>query len=251
VQYDLSTATYSPDGRVFQIEYALKAVDKSGLALGVRCLDGVVLGVEKLVEHKMLVPSSGKRIGAIDKHAGMALAGLAADAQKLLNVGKDEAYKYRDFYGTQAPGHVLASRIASEVHTYTLYVNLRPFGASVLLATYDDAHGPQLYTIDPVGTAYRYFGAAIAKQKAAAKTELEKIDFKKITCREAVYIISNIIVKLHDEIKDKEFELELGWVCDESNRKFVRVPEDLRRDALQKAIADKERDEMDEDDDKQ
>jgi 20S proteasome subunit alpha 7 len=205
VQYDLSTATYSPDGRVFQIEYALKAVDKSGLALGVRCLDGVVLGVEKLVEHKMLVPSSGKRIGAIDKHAGMALAGLAADAQKLLNVGKDEAYKYRDFYGTQAPGHVLASRIAyallclnssgrSEVHTYTLYVNLRPFGASVLLATYDDAHGPQLYTIDPVGTAYRYFGAAIAKQKAAAKTELEKIDFKKITCREAVYIISNMWV---------------------------------------------------------
>jgi hypothetical protein len=60
--YDLSTTTYSPDGKVFQVDYAGKAVDNGGLALGIKCSDGVVLGVEKLVPYKMLVPGSNRRI---------------------------------------------------------------------------------------------------------------------------------------------------------------------------------------------
>jgi 20S proteasome subunit alpha 7 len=72
----------------------------------------VVLGVEKLMGSKFLVPSSGRKIQAIDFHAGMAFAGIAADARKLANVGRDESYEYRDFYGTPIPGPTLASRLA-------------------------------------------------------------------------------------------------------------------------------------------
>lgn len=190
----------------------------------------------------------------------MALAGLAADARKLVSVGRDEAGGYFDFYGTKIPGKVLAKRIASEVHTYTLYWYLRPFGASVLLGTFDD-DGPELYMIDPLGTALvrssppthtkRYFAAAIGKQKAGAETELEKIDFGTITCRQAVLEVAKIIYKLHDDIKDKDFELEVSWICEESNREHRMIPQDLHEEAVKAAVAEKEREDMDESSDEE
>lgn len=80
--------------------------------MGIKCVDGVVLGVEKIISQKLLAPSSNKKIKSIDKHAGMALAGIAGDAEKLVLVGREEAQKYWDFYGNQASGSVLAKRIA-------------------------------------------------------------------------------------------------------------------------------------------
>merc|ERR1711865_800582 len=56
--YDLSTTTFSPDGRVFQVEYAGKAVDASGTVIAVKCKDGIVMAVEKMVRSKLLVEGS-------------------------------------------------------------------------------------------------------------------------------------------------------------------------------------------------
>lgn len=250
--YDLSPTTFSPEGRVFQVEYAGKAVEKSGTAIGIRCVDGVVLGVEKIIASKMLVQGSAgnRRIQSVDVHAGLAMCGLAADARQLVNKGREEAANYRAFYGSSIPGSVLADRLAMNVHMHTLYWYLRPFGAAALVGSYDDK-GPELYMIEPSGVSYRYFGVAIGKARQGAKTELEKTDFKKVTCREAVKEIARIIYYLHDEVKDKPFELELTWVCDESKRKHQLVPEDLRQEAIALAIEAKKRAEEagDEDDD--
>ena len=81
--YDQSTTTYSPDGRVFQVEYATKAVDNSGTAIGIRCVDGVVMGVEKQKLSKLMVEGSNRRIFTVDKHTGMAISGLQADARQV------------------------------------------------------------------------------------------------------------------------------------------------------------------------
>ena len=83
--YDLSTTTYSPDGKVFQVEYACKAVENGGLAIGCKCKDGVVVAVEKLVQSKMLVPGTNKRIHAVSKHAGMAGTGLVPDVRTVVD----------------------------------------------------------------------------------------------------------------------------------------------------------------------
>jgi len=114
-----------------------------------------------------------------------------------------------------------------------------------LLASYDEVYGPELYLVEPVGTGFRYFACAIGKNKSSARTELEKINFSTITAQEAVLLIAKLIYKLHDEVKDKDFELELSWVTNETGRKHVFVPEDLRQDAIKKAIADKEREDAD------
>lgn len=247
--YDQSVTTFGPNGKVYQVDYAMKAVEKSGLTVGVRCVDGVVLGVEKLILSKMMVQKSNRRIFTADLHSGVATAGIAADARQLVNKARDESRSYKGFYGAEIPGKILAGRLAGHVHMHTLYWYLRPFGSSILVSNYDDTMGPQLYMIDPSGTSHRYFASAIGNHRLAAQSELEKMDFDKITCREAVMKIAEMIYKLHDDIKDKAFELEMTWVCDESGRKHRTIPEDLRQEAVKAAVEAKEKSEMDDSDD--
>jgi len=242
--YDYSVSTYSPNGRVFQVEYAEKAVEKGGTVVAVRCKDGCVMGVEKTIFSKLLRKGSNRMLHTLDKGSGMAISGMAADARQLVNKAREEAQQYRTFWAHTIPGRVLADRIAGHVHMHTLYWYLRPFGCSVIIASYGE-DGPGLYKITPSGVVYKYFGCAEGKHQLGAKGELEKINFETITCREAVNKIAEIIYKLHDDIKDKDFELELSWVCDESGKKHVRVPEELRAEAVKLGLAAKERAAMD------
>ena len=83
--YDQSTTTFSPDGRIFQVEYASKAVDNSSTAIGIRCKDGVAMAVEKPKLSKMLVEGSNRRVMTVDRHSGMCVSGLMADARQVLD----------------------------------------------------------------------------------------------------------------------------------------------------------------------
>ena len=118
--YDLSAAQFSPDGRVFQVEYALKAVENSSTAIGIRCNDGIILGVEKLVTSKLHESDSNQRIFNVDKHVGMAVAGLLTDAREVVDIARNEASNYRLQYGTPIPPKFLTERVAMYMHAYTL-----------------------------------------------------------------------------------------------------------------------------------
>lgn len=121
-------------------------------ALGVRCKDGVILGVEKLLIAKMLVPGDGRRIQAIDTHIGAATAGLMPDGRQLISRARGEAKAYRSNFGESITPHVLAERMGSFVHLFTVYWYLRPFGSSLLLAGYDKENKRHdLYSIEPTG----------------------------------------------------------------------------------------------------
>jgi len=241
--YDLSATTFSPDGRVFQVEYAMKAVENSGTAIGLRVKDGVVFAVEKIVISKMLEPTSNKRIHTVDKHAGMAIAGLVADGRQLVTRAKTEASQYKNFYGIPISGKVLSERVSGFVQVYTLYGAVRPFGCSVLVGCVDKT-GPQLYMIDPSGTSYGYYGCAIGKGARAAKNELEKLDLAHMTARDAVNEAAKIIYSVHDDVKDKMFELELSWVCTDTNNVHQKVPDEIKEQAEKFAKAALESDEM-------
>lgn len=241
--YDLSTTTYSPDGKVFQVDYACKAVDNGGLALGVRCRDGVVLGVEKLLAFKMLVPGSNRRIAAVDRHAGMAGTGLAPDARQIVSRARSECAQYLSFYGDRIPAQILADRMAHYLHMFTLYWSVRPFGASTLMAV-KDAEGYALYLLEPSGECQRYHGAAVGKGRQAAKNEIEKLKLGEMSCEEAVKAVARIVYATHDE-KDKDFECEMSWICDASGGEFKRVPTELADEAVELAKAALEEDDMD------
>ena len=136
---------------------------------------------------------------------------------------------------------MLADRLASFIHLYTLYWSVRPFGAAVLLAVADAPQGgaaspssASLFMLEPSGTVHKYFGAALGKARAQAKTEVERLPLGSLTCRAAVAEIAKIIHRCHDE-KDKAFELELSWVCAESGWQHTKVPAPLAAEAEQSA----------------
>ncbi|TFK94667.1 20S proteasome subunit [Polyporus arcularius HHB13444] len=234
--YDLSASTYSPDGRIFQVEYANKAVENSGTAIGLRVKDGVVLAVEKVVHSKLLVPESNRRIQTIDKHVGLASAGYLADGRNLSNRARDEASGFRENYRSPPTLQYIVDRLGLYVQAYTLYSSVRPFGCSTILGAVDK-NGPALYVIEPSGVAYGYRGAAVGKGRQLAKTELEKLKFDELSMREAVMEAARIIYLVHDDAKEKDFELEMSWVGTETNGVHLPVPKDLFDEASRKAKA--------------
>jgi len=237
--YDYSVTTYSPDGRVFQVEYAGKAVENSGTALAICCSDGVVFAVEKFLLSKMLVPGTSKRIFPVHRHAGMAIAGLVADARQIVARARSEAKNYKSTYDELVPPEILSERLGMFAHAYTLYWSIRPFGCAALLGSVDPVtKKPSLYCVEPSGLTFKYSGTAIGKGRQAAKTEIEKLmaNPESLTCEGVLVNIAKIMHKVHDE-KDKDFELEASWICSKSNYEHSAVPADLLKEAEEKAKA--------------
>uniref|UniRef100_A0A663LUX2 Proteasome subunit alpha type n=1 Tax=Athene cunicularia TaxID=194338 RepID=A0A663LUX2_ATHCN len=226
--YDLSASTFSPDGRVFQVEYAMKAVENSSTAIGIRCKDGVVFGVEKLVLSKLYEEGSNKRLFNVDRHVGMV---------RCLLISVNKVFNFYCF----SPSLILCG-LVEEMFLISF------FPSSFMLGSYDDDDGAQLYMIDPSGVSYGYWGCAIGKARQAAKTEIEKLQMKEMTCRDVVKEVAKIIYIVHDEVKDKAFELELSWVGEITNGKHEIVPKDIREEAEKYAKESlKEEDESDDD----
>eukprot|EP00161_Ancyromonas_sigmoides_P015725 TRINITY_DN4155_c2_g1_i1.p1 TRINITY_DN4155_c2_g1~~TRINITY_DN4155_c2_g1_i1.p1 ORF type:complete len:269 (+),score=139.60 TRINITY_DN4155_c2_g1_i1:35-808(+) len=249
--YDLSSTTFSPDGHVFQVEYAGKAVDLTGTCLGVRCSDGVLLAAEKLVPSKLLVEGANRRVLAVDKHHGAAVAGVYPDARKMVVRARNEGADYKLNYGSEIPTKVLSDRLSLFVQQYTLYGHVRPFGSSLILGGFTPgAHSrPEIYMVDPSGLSYGYYAIAVGKGQLPAKTELEKLGLAGMTCAQAVPHLARIIMGVHDDVKDKPYELEMGWVTEETGRVYQQVPPDVVRAAREQARREREEAEMEDDDD--
>jgi len=218
------------------VEYAQKAVENSGTAIGLKCKDGIVLAVEKPQQSKMLKPGSNRRVFGVDTHATIALTGFVADGRQIVNRAREEASNYSTTYGHKIVPSILSNRLGLYVHYFTTHGSLRPFGASTLLAAYDeDTEQAELYMVEPSGLTFRYFGCAAGKGANAAKTEVEKILTKRadsgITCTEAVTELARIMYTIRDPSKDKPFELEMAWLCEATNYKHGLVPADVLKAA--------------------
>ena len=213
--YDLSASQFIPDGRVFQIEYANKAVENSGTAVGIRGKDGVVFAVEKIVTSKLYekvnnqnqaihendindVQGANRRIVNIDTHVEMAAAGLVTDARQLADIARDEASTYRSDYGSPIPLSHLTQRVSSFMHAYTLYSSIRPFGATMMMGTWGEEDGAQLMMVEPSGVGYGYWGCAAGKAKSNAKIELEKIKMANMTFTDLVKEAARIIYMVRE-----------------------------------------------------
>jgi len=223
---DLDCSIFSAEGRVFQVEYAGKAIDSGATAVGICCKDGVVVATEKLLASKMLEKGTSQRAHAVDYQAGILIAGVLPDGRNIVNRAREEAAQIRDVYGVPIQGQSLANRVGEYMHLFTQSAGARPLGCNCFVASYAD-DGPQLFLVDPSGHTVGYYACAAGKAKTPAKTALETIDFSKVTCAEAVKKACEVLYDVHDATKDKLFELEVAWVCDASKRRFQHVPANL------------------------
>ncbi|MCJ1292078.1 hypothetical protein MMC34_003628 [Xylographa carneopallida] len=260
--YDLSNSVFSPDGRNFQVEYAGKAVENGGTAIGIRCKDGVVLAVEKIISSKLLKPGANKRISTVDRNVGVVSSGLVPDGRHFVSRARDEASSWRSTYKGPIPIAALAGRLGGYVQAYTLYSSVRPFGITAIVGGWDSelelpvdgqvgsgpkvgsggkvegakAGGPGLYMIEPSGLYWGYYGAATGKGRQTAKSELEKLDLSAgtLSLHDGVKEAARIIYIAHEDTKDKEFELEISWISSldgPTKGRHEHVPKDILEEA--------------------
>lgn len=237
--YDLSASQFSPDGRVFQIEYAVKAVESSGTVVALRGKDGIILAVEKVIVSKLHEPDTGKRSFTIDKTIGLTFCGLITDGRAVLKYARDEAASYRKQYNRTIPLKILNDRLSSLFHAYTLYSAVRPYGVSVILYTWTEKSGPEMYCIEPSGISFGYFGYAAGKAKQAAKTEIEKLKLNDMSAKDLMNEGAKIIYTIKEDANDSDqkFKLELAWVGKDSNGLHELAPSKLYEEAKSFASA--------------
>ncbi|MCX8204093.1 MAG: archaeal proteasome endopeptidase complex subunit alpha [Candidatus Nezhaarchaeota archaeon] len=183
--YDRAITVFSPDGRLFQVEYALEAVRRGWTTLGVKCAEGVVLAVEKKRILPLVDPSSMEKIWKIDEHVGIAYAGLASDGRVLIDRARIEAQINRLIYDEPIDIEVLTRRISDLKQLYTQHAGVRPFGVSFLIAGVDKT-GPRLFMTEPSGAYAGYYAVAIGAGSQQASEVLEKSYRENMSLEEAI-----------------------------------------------------------------
>src|SRR5674536_357357 len=148
--YDRAITVFSPDGRLFQVEYAREAVKRGTTSVGIKARDGVVLLVDKRISSRLLEPQSTEKIFQVDDHIGAVTSGLVADARALVDRARVDAQINRVVYNEPIGIETLAKKIADHKQTFTQYGGVSPYGTPLLIGGIDDT-GPRLFETDPSG----------------------------------------------------------------------------------------------------
>jgi len=170
-QYDNDISTWSPQGRIHQVEYALEAVKQGSAAVGLRSKTHAVLLVLKRSTGELA--SYQKKIIRIDDHLGIAIAGLTSDARVLSNFMRTEAMKSKMIYNRPLPIYRIVSAIGDKAQINTQNYGKRPYGVGLLVVGHDET-GPHLYECAPSGNFFEYYAMSIGARSQSAKTYLEK-----------------------------------------------------------------------------
>jgi len=171
--YDKGISIFSPDGRLFQVEYAREAVKRGTTSLGVKSSEGIVLVVDKRPSSKLVEPTSIEKIFQIDEHIGAATSGLVADARKLVEQARMESQINKITYNEPIPVEMLAKKICDLKQMYTQHGGVRPFGSALIIGGVND-NGSRLFETDPSGALIEYKATAIGAGRALAMEVFEK-----------------------------------------------------------------------------
>lgn len=234
-EYDRGVNTFSPEGRLFQVEYAIEAIKLGSTAIGIQTAEGVVLAVEKRVTSPLIVPSSIEKILEIDTHIGCAMSGLIADSRTLIDRARVEAQNHWFTYNqpmrvesvTQAVSNLALQFGDDDADPAAMS---RPFGVALLFAGVDE-NGPQLFHMDPSGTFLQYDAKAIGSGSEGAQQSLNETYRKNMTLDEACIEALKILKQVMEE-KLTSTNIEMATV--KPREKFHMLTKDEMENIIQK-----------------
>ncbi|GAB5589041.1 proteasome component pup2 [Umbelopsis nana] len=207
-EYDRGVNTFSPEGRLFQVEYAIEAIKLGTTAIGIQTSEGVILAVEKRVSSPLMEPSSIEKVLEIDYHIGCAMSGMTADARTMIDHARVIAQNHRFTYDEKIKVESITQGVCdlalrfSESATGEKASMGRPFGVALLIAGVDE-NGPQLFHADPSGTFMSYNAKAIGSGSEGAQTELQDNYHKSITLNEAEELSLKVLKSVMEEKLNK------------------------------------------------
>jgi len=220
--YDRAITVFSPDGRLFQVEYAREAVKRGATAIGIKTKEGVLLLADRRVASKLLEITTIEKIYKIDNHICAATSGLVADARVLIDRARIEAQINRLTYDEPISIKELARKICDFKQQYTQYGGVRPFGVSLLIGGVDEK--PRLYETDPSGALLEYKATAIGAGRNVVVEYLEKEYREDIGFEEAVIFAMVAMGKAIESELTPE-GVEMGWVGLERQFKQYEIEE--------------------------
>mmetsp|Transcript_52789 Transcript_52789/g.122876 ORF Transcript_52789/g.122876 Transcript_52789/m.122876 type:complete len:259 (-) Transcript_52789:132-908(-) len=223
-EYDRGVNTFSPEGRLFQVEYAIEAIKLGSTAIGIRTSGGVILAVEKRLTSPLIDPSSIEKLLEIDEHMGCAMSGLTADARTLIDHARVEAQSHWFTYNERMPVESCVHAIAdlaldfSDSDKDKKRVMSRPFGVALLVGGWDPVHGPVLFNTDPSGTFTKYMAASIGSAQQGATSMLQEQYNKDMTLQEAETLALTVLRQVMEEKLSKQ-NIEVA-IIDKDTKKW-------------------------------
>ncbi|XP_016845356.1 proteasome subunit alpha type-5 [Nasonia vitripennis] len=211
-EYDRGVNTFSPEGRLFQVEYAIEAIKLGWTAIGICTSEGVILAVEKRTTSFLMEPTMVEKIVEVDKHIGCVSSGLMADSRTMIDRARVECQNHWFTYNekmsvesaTQAVSNLAIQFGDSDDDGSAMS---RPFGVALLFAGIDEK-GPQLFHMDPSGTFVQYDAKAIGSGSEGAQQSLQEVYHKSMTLKEATKAALKILKQVMEEkLNDTNIEV--------------------------------------------
>ncbi len=221
--YDRGITVFSPDGRLFQVEYAREAVSRGTTTVGIKVEDGVALVVDKDVPTELVEPQSIEKIYKIDKKIGIATSGLVADSRILVDYARVSAQINRVSYNERINVRSLVKKICDYKQTYTQYGGVRPFGTALLVAGKDE-EGTHLYETDPSGANMAYKAVSIGSSRDEVQEVFNQEYDEDMNLDEAIELSLEGLKRAgEDDLEPRS--LDIGIITDEENFRKLGIDE--------------------------
>jgi proteasome alpha subunit len=204
--YDRGSTIFSPDGRLFQVEYAIEAVKRGTTSVGIKTAEGCILAVQKRLHTTLIEKEMVKKIFAIDDHIAVAIAGLTADARILVNQARIQAQIHQITYKESITVENLTHRLADVKQLYTQHAGVRPFGVSLIIAGFDEINGPTLFMTEPSGSYWAYRAAVIG---SGAPTIIEDLEKSYSAVAQSVEEGNLVALKALQKVSDENLDPEM------------------------------------------
>ena len=242
-EYDRGVNTFSPEGRLFQVEYAIEAVKLGSTSIGIRTKEGVVLAAEKRATSKLMVNDAIEKISKIDQHVAVTFAGLIADSRTLVERAQTEAQNFWFTYNRKIRVEDVTQSVANLALQFgddDVKASMsRPFGVAMLFAGIDQT-GPQLFHLDPSGTFIDCQAKSIGAASDGAEQNLKEHYHENMTLTEALKVAMTILKQvMEDKLTSSNIEIvTITPTTDKKTGKLIGEFKRLSNDELQALVGD-------------
>jgi len=211
--YDRAITVFSPDGRLYQVEYAIETVKRGALAIGIKSKQGVIIAVEEK-PRRLQISTTPQKIFQVDYHIGAAAAGYIPDARAQVDNARFFSQSNKLVYDEPVEVQTVAKHLADQCQQYTQYAGARPLGVSLIIGGVDSA-GSSLYLTDPSGAYVMYDAVAIGSSSDVATEFLEKNYSNDLTLEDAK-ILAVTVINLVADVKEGAEHIKMSQINSET-----------------------------------